>query len=100
MCKKSVDTFSVTMQFISLLVLAKAKFEQILKMENAAQLFNNALATLQLAILTTFSYNKIEDEYNSAQWLKKILNHIDGTDWNCYKLIQRFRVNPAVVAWG
>ena len=60
-------------------------------MENAAQFFNNALATSQLAVLPTFSNKKNEDKYNSAQWLQKILNHRDGTEWNDQQFITHVR---------
>ena len=60
-------------------------------MENAAQFFNNAMATSQLAVLPTFSNNKNEDKYNSAQWLQKILNHRGGTEWNDQQFITHVR---------
>jgi hypothetical protein len=60
-------------------------------MENAAQFFNNALATSQLAVLPTFSDKKNEDKYNSAQWLQKILNHRAGTEWNDQQFITHVR---------
>ena len=63
-------------------------------MENAAQFFNNALATSQLAVLPTFSNKKNEDKYNSAQWLQKILNHRDGTEWNDQQFITHVRNAP------
>ena len=60
-------------------------------MENAAQFFNNALATSQLAVLPTFSNRKNEDKYNPAQWLQKILNHRDGTEWTDQQFITHVR---------
>ena len=60
-------------------------------MENAAQFFNNALATSQLAVLPTFSNKKNEDKYNPAQWLRKILNHRDGTEWTDQQFITHVR---------
>ena len=60
-------------------------------MEHAAQFFNNALATSQLAVLPTFSNRKNEDKYNPAQWLQKILNHRDGTEWTDQQFITHVR---------
>jgi hypothetical protein len=60
-------------------------------MENAAQFFNNTLATSQLAVLPTFSNRKNEDKYNPAQWLQKILNHRDGTEWTDQQFITHVR---------
>ena len=59
--------------------------------EKAAQFFNNDIATSQLPVLPTFSKKEIEDKYNSAQWLQKIFNHRDGTEWNDQQFIKHIR---------
>ena len=60
-------------------------------MAEAAALFMNATAAAQLALLPTFSNKKNEDKFTAAQWLQKIINHRDGTDWTDQVFITHVR---------
>ena len=52
----------------------------------AQQLFINAQAAVQLAVLPTFSNVFKDDNFTPTQWLQNIINHKTGTAWLDEKL--------------
>ena len=46
-----------------------------------AQLFINAQAAAQLAVLPTFSNVFEDDNFTPTQWLSKVINHKNGAAW-------------------
>ena len=66
---------------------------------DAQQLFLNAQAAAQLAVLPTFSNVYKDDNFTATQWLQKVLNHKTGAGWTDEQTITHVR-NPFRVEVG
>ena len=66
-----------------------------------AQLFLNAQAAAQLAVLPTFSNDPKEDKYTASQWLQKVLIHKAGARWDDQQMITHVRnaFRGSVIDW-
>jgi hypothetical protein len=60
-------------------------------MADQAQLFINAQAAAQLAVLPTFSNVFKDDNFTSSQWLQKVLNHKIGAAWTDKQTVTHVR---------
>ena len=58
---------------------------------DAQQLFLNAQAAAQLAVLPTFSNVFKDDNFTATQWLQKVLNHKTGAGWTDEQTITHVR---------
>jgi hypothetical protein len=58
---------------------------------DAQQLFLNAQAAAQLAVLPTFSNVFKDDNFTATQWLQKVLNHKNGAGWTDEQTITHVR---------
>ena len=58
---------------------------------DAQQLFLNAQAAAQLAVLPTFSNVLKDDNFTATQWLQKVLNHKTGAGWTDEQTITHVR---------
>ena len=58
---------------------------------DAQQLFLNAQAAAQLAVLPTFSNVYKDDNFTATQWLQKVLNHKTGAGWTDEQTITHVR---------
>ena len=60
-------------------------------MAENAQLFLNAQAAAQLAVLPTFSNIFKDDNFTPTQWLQKVINHKTGAAWTDEQTITHVR---------
>ena len=58
---------------------------------DAQQLFLNAQAAAQLAVLPTFSNVYKDDNFTATQWLQKVINHKNGAGWTDEQTIMHVR---------
>ena len=58
---------------------------------DAQQLFLNAQAAAQPAVLPTFSNIYKDDNFTATQWLQKVINHKTGAAWTDEQTITHVR---------
>ena len=58
---------------------------------NTQQLFINAQAAAQLAVLPTFANVFKNDNFTPMQWLQKVINHKSGAAWTDEQTITHVR---------
>ena len=58
---------------------------------DAAQAYMNANAPAQLAALPHFSNKRAEKQFPPAQWLQKVIIHIEAAQWTGPQTITHFR---------